>query len=83
LQHQKSGGGAVAFDFLSHDDKSGNGGDVDQGFKSSQIALVDDTIEVRPVFLLCGVAVVPHVPPLLALTLTLARARARACYRSW
>ena len=46
----QSGGGQGAFDFLTVEDKgpvSGPHIDQDHGFKASQLAALDDTIEVR------------------------------------
>jgi hypothetical protein len=47
LQAQKSGG-AGSFGFLDTDEKTVGGAyvDVDMGFKASQIAALDDTIQV-------------------------------------
>lgn len=45
LQAQKSGSGAQAFDFLSESKKS-SAGDIDSGFTSAQMQILDDTEEV-------------------------------------
>jgi syntaxin 16 len=50
LQAQKSGGGQAAFDFLTAEDKAaqvrGPNVDMDLGFKASQLAALDDTVEL-------------------------------------
>jgi hypothetical protein len=45
LQAQKSGSGAQAFDFLSESKKS-SAGEIDSGFTSAQMQILDDTEEV-------------------------------------
>ena len=47
LQAQKSGSGAQAFDFLSESKKPSGVGEVDTGFTSAQMQILDDTEEVR------------------------------------
>lgn len=50
LQAQKSGSGAQAFDFLSNPDseaKKNMIGEMDNGFTSAQLQVLDDTSEVR------------------------------------
>lgn len=47
LQAQKSGSGAQAFDFLSNADaKKSMVGEIDNGFTSAQMQVLDDTSEV-------------------------------------
>jgi hypothetical protein len=48
LQAQKSGSGAQAFDFLSSSEaKKSMIGEIDNGFTSAQMQVLDDTSEVR------------------------------------
>ena len=63
LQAQKSGSGAQAFDFLS-DSKKSMAGEIDNGFTTAQMQVLEDTAQVcdykLPISDKCGVYLLPR-----------------------